>query len=86
MRVAILGAAHPHVEYALEEVAHRADLELVAAAEPDAAMREQFLGPLTDVPVYDGFADLGPYERNVLDSTGLTPEETAEAVLELHGE
>ncbi len=58
MRVAILGAAHPHVEYALEEVAHRADLELVAAAEPDAAMREQFLGPLTDVPVYDGFADL----------------------------
>lgn len=41
--------------------------------------------PLTDRQIlhqiYDGFADLGPYERNVLDSTGLTAEETAEAVL-----
>ncbi|SOD58295.1 AAA domain-containing protein [Streptomyces zhaozhouensis] len=41
--------------------------------------------PLTDRKVldriYDGFADLGPHERNVLDSTGLTPEETADAVL-----
>ncbi|MDT0267258.1 AAA family ATPase [Streptomyces sp. DSM 44915] len=43
--------------------------------------------PLTDrqilSQIYDGFADLGPYEKNVLDSTGLTPEKTAEAVLHL---
>ncbi|MCX5205444.1 AAA family ATPase [Streptomyces sp. NBC_00237] len=43
--------------------------------------------PLTDREVlgqiYDGFADLGPHEDNVLDSTGLTAEETAEAVLGL---
>ncbi|MFJ4434960.1 AAA family ATPase [Streptomyces sp. NPDC088923] len=42
--------------------------------------------PLTDRRVlgeiYEGFADLGPYEARVLDSTGLTPEETADAVLE----
>lgn len=41
--------------------------------------------PLTDGEVlggiYDGFADLGPYERHVLDSGGLTAEQTAEAVL-----
>ncbi|MFI0898911.1 AAA family ATPase [Streptomyces sp. NPDC020983] len=41
--------------------------------------------PLTDREVlggiYDGFADLGPYEENVLDSGGLTAEETADAVL-----
>ncbi|MFF2191423.1 AAA family ATPase [Streptomyces sp. NPDC058157] len=45
--------------------------------------------PLTDRQtlngIYDGFADLGPYEKNVLDSTGLTAEETAEAVLGLGG-
>ncbi|MDD9380911.1 AAA family ATPase [Streptomyces sp. ZAF1911] len=43
--------------------------------------------PLTDPDIlgqiYDGFADLGPYEKNVLDSTALTAEETAEAVLRL---
>ncbi|NGN62617.1 AAA family ATPase [Streptomyces sp. A7024] len=41
--------------------------------------------PLTDreilARIYDGFADLGPYEANVLDSTGLTAPETADAVL-----
>lgn len=58
MKVAILGAAHPHVDYALEEVAHRDELELVAAAEPDPTMRGQFLGPLTGVPVYADFAEL----------------------------
>ncbi|MEU3409070.1 AAA family ATPase [Streptomyces sp. NPDC006670] len=43
--------------------------------------------PLTDRQIlnriYDGFTDLGPYEKNVLDSTNLTAEETAEAVLAL---
>ncbi|MFD9304433.1 AAA family ATPase [Streptomyces sp. NPDC060048] len=43
--------------------------------------------PLTDREIlgqiYDGFVDLGPYETNVLDSTGLTAQETAEAVLKL---
>ncbi|MFF9511283.1 AAA family ATPase [Streptomyces sp. NPDC014724] len=43
--------------------------------------------PLTDRQIlnqiYDSFADLGPYEKNVLDSTDLTAEETAEAVLKL---
>lgn len=52
MKVAILGAAHAHVDYALQEVAHRENLQLVGAAESDPVMREQFLGDLADVPVY----------------------------------
>src|SRR5690625_3052233 len=59
MKVAILGAAHFHVDYALEELKHRPDLQLVGAAEPDAAMREQFLGGLpSDVPVYPTIEEL----------------------------
>lgn len=58
MKVAILGAAHAHVDYALQEVAHRKDLHLVGAAESDPAMREQFLGDLADVPVYSDVDEL----------------------------
>ena len=43
-------------------------------------------GALTDTdPVqkmYDEFSDLGPYEANVLDSTGMSPEGTVAAVLD----
>lgn len=57
VRVAVLGAAHPHVAYALDEVARRPELDLVAAAEPDPAMRARFLDGLT-VPVYAKPGDL----------------------------
>ena len=46
MKVAILGAAHQHVDYVLDELAHREELELVAASEPDPALRARFLGAL----------------------------------------
>lgn len=52
MRVAILGAAHGHVNNALLELTGRANLEVVGAAEPDSVMREQFLADLGDVPLY----------------------------------
>lgn len=57
IRVAILGAAHPHVGYVLDELPHRPDCRLVAAAEDDPAMRAQYLSGL-DVPVYDSVVDL----------------------------
>lgn len=57
-RVAILGAAHPHVSYALDEVAARPDVELVAAAEADPAMRAAFLSGLDGVPVLERVDDL----------------------------
>lgn len=34
MRLAVIGAAHPHVTYALDEVAARTDLTLVAVSDP----------------------------------------------------
>lgn len=58
MKVAILGAAHPHVNYVLEELRHRPGLQLVGAAEPDPSMRHQFLGGLEDIPVIDDIAQL----------------------------
>ncbi|WP_059008676.1 AAA family ATPase [Streptomyces specialis] len=46
--------------------------------------------PLTDpgpiLAMYAQFADLGAYEPHALDTTGLTPEESAEAVLAALGE
>lgn len=57
-RVAILGAAHPHVSYVLDEVAARPDVELVAAAEADPAMRAAFLSGLGGVPVLERVDDL----------------------------
>lgn len=58
MRVAILGAAHPHVHYVMDEVARRPELELVAAAEPRPQLREQYLGGLDGVPLYSEVTDL----------------------------
>jgi predicted dehydrogenase len=45
MRLAVVGAAHPHVGYALDEVAHRQDVTLVAVSDlaPDLARR--YTGP-----------------------------------------
>lgn len=57
MKVAILGAAHQHVDYALAEVAHRDELELVAVAEPDAALRERYLAGVR-APRYDSAQEL----------------------------
>jgi len=31
--------------------------------------------------MYDEFSNLGTYEANVLDTTGMTPDETVDAVL-----
>lgn len=52
MKVAILGAAHQHVDYVLAEAAKRDEFELVAAAEPDPQLRERFLGGIS-APLYD---------------------------------
>ncbi|GAB3759162.1 Gfo/Idh/MocA family protein [Microlunatus parietis] len=64
LQVAVLGAAHPHIGEALEEIAWRDDVALVAASEPDAAMRERFLGGVS-APVYASHAEL--LERHQID-------------------
>lgn len=44
-RVAIAGAAHPHVEYAVEEFARSAELDLVAVSDPSPTVAEKWAGP-----------------------------------------
>ncbi|UFU06901.1 Gfo/Idh/MocA family protein [Ruania halotolerans] len=58
IQVAILGAAHPHVSYALDELAAREDCVLAGVAEPDPAMRAAYLPGLGGAPLYDSPADL----------------------------
>ena len=57
MKVAILGAAHQHVDYALAEVEHREELELVAVAEADETLRRRFL-PGIEAPSYRSAQEL----------------------------
>ena len=84
MKVAILGAAHPHVSYALDEVEHRRELELVAACEADSQMREQYLGELGDVPVYDDPSRLlATHEIDVALVAGIYSERAAATLLAL---
>ncbi|MFF4368242.1 AAA family ATPase [Streptomyces sp. NPDC001594] len=87
------GVVGPWFLEAYEKAAKAAGVELVYVVlrpEREVALdrgtrRSQH--PLTDrqilSQIYDGFTDLGPYEKNVLDSTHLTAEETADAVLQL---
>lgn len=84
IRLAVLGAAHGHVGYALDEVARRDDVVLVAAAEPDAASRSAFLAGLGDVPVYDGIATLlDRHEVDVAVVAGVYAQRGAAAVAAL---
>ena len=52
LRLAVIGAAHSHVRYALDEVPLRADLALVAGADPDPATAGRYAGEF-GVPAYD---------------------------------
>lgn len=54
MRVAIAGAAHPHVQYVLEELRQRPELELVGVQDADPAnsapITDEFGAPRFDTP------------------------------------
>lgn len=52
LRLAVIGAAHSHVRYALDEVPLRADLALVGVADPDPATAGRYAGEF-GVPAYD---------------------------------
>ena len=83
MKVAILGAAHQHVDYVLAELTHRPELELVAASEPDPELRARFLGDL-DAPLY-GTAEelLAAHEVDIALITGIYSERGPAAVAAL---
>jgi hypothetical protein len=46
MRVAVLGLTHDHIWSNLRNLANVAGAEIVAAAEPDAKLRERFASEL----------------------------------------
>ena len=52
LRLAVIGAAHSHVRYALDEVPLRPDLELIAVADPDPVTAGRYAGEF-GVPAYD---------------------------------
>ncbi|TCO36036.1 putative dehydrogenase [Kribbella steppae] len=52
LRLAVIGAAHAHVRYALDEVTARENLVLVGVADPDPATAARYAGEF-DVPAYD---------------------------------
>ena len=83
MKVAILGAAHQHVDYALTEVDRREDLDLVAACEPDPDLRARFLGDL-EAPLYATAAELlEAHDVDVALVAGIYSERAAAAVAAL---
>lgn len=58
MKVAVIGAAHGHVGYALSEIPQRRELDLVGVVEPDEGFRTQFLADWGHVPAYDTTEEL----------------------------
>lgn len=67
MKVAIVGAAHGHVGYALEEISAREELELVGIVEPNAQFQERFLPACRDIPRFESSAAL--YAEQEVDVT-----------------
>jgi predicted dehydrogenase len=51
LKLAVIGAAHSHVNYALDELDHRDDVELVAIADPELATARLYSEP-HGVPAY----------------------------------
>jgi predicted dehydrogenase len=45
LRLAVVGAAHPHVSYVLDELAHRPDVTLVAVSDPDPELAAKHAAP-----------------------------------------
>ncbi|MEU6849104.1 Gfo/Idh/MocA family oxidoreductase [Actinacidiphila alni] len=45
LRLAVVGAAHPHVSYVLDELAHRTDVDLVAVSDPDPEVAAKHAAP-----------------------------------------
>lgn len=74
LRLALIGAAHPHVDYVLDEVARRDDVEIVALLERDGARRAR-LRERAPAPVFDDLdaliADARPDIAAVVTEPGL---------------
>ena len=57
IRLAIVGLRHPHIDTIIDEALLRTDVELVAIAEADDAIRTEYASRL-DVPAFANYRDL----------------------------
>lgn len=71
VRLGLIGAAHMHVEYILDEVARRADVEIVAVCDADQQRRAK-LAESTSAPAYDSIEKLLAEHR--IDAAAVTTE------------
>jgi predicted dehydrogenase len=69
LRFGLAGLRHPHLEYLLKEIEERPDdVRIVALAEDDPAIREEF-GNRLGVTAYDDYREMLAHER--LDAVGV---------------
>jgi predicted dehydrogenase len=71
IRLAVIGAAHPHVSYALDELAHRDDVFLVAVSDPDPATADRYALPHRAVSYTDHRALLADQKPDVVMVAGV---------------
>lgn len=71
LRLAVLGAAHPHVTYALDELPHHDAIELVGVADPDPALARTYADPYRARPYADHRALLADLKPDVVMVAGV---------------
>lgn len=81
LRLAVVGAAHPHVAYVLDELAHRADVVLVAVSDPDPALAAGHAAPHGAAAYRDHRALLAEQRPDVVAVAGIYADR-AEAVVD----
>lgn len=84
-RIAIIGAAHPHVDYVLDELerADRADYELVGVQDADRAIAEHHAARF-GVPAFDSAADLLALGVDIAVIAGVYGNRAGDVVAALH--
>lgn len=84
-RLAVAGLAHQHVLYVFDELAYQPDVELVAIAEPDPALRTPYEDRFGSAPVYDDHrAMLDAHDVDVVVVNGIYAQRADAVVDALH--
>jgi predicted dehydrogenase len=70
-RIAVAGAAHPHVDYALDEIGRNPDYRLVAVADPDRELAAKWAAPYGAQVFTDHRTMLDAVEADVVVTAGV---------------
>lgn len=79
--LAVIGAAHPHVTYALDELAYRDDVALVAVSDPDPDTADRYARPHHAISYTDHRLLLARHRPDVVMVAGVYAER-AQAVVD----